>query len=521
MKSMRSIVLLLATVFVWSFLAGCDGSGGGDKADLDKNRLYTDMPGGNGVVFGTVVDLQTGVGIPDATVTISIGNKYSLTAKTSADTALPAAPAGAMVVGKEIKPDLGESKPLEKKAGDFIIEGVPSGEHALTISKEGYANIETSVNIPVSDQNSVFVSVNDVSQGIKMSKGFDAKIVVTAEGVPVANAKVYVNSYWSRELAATTDTTGTAIFKGLPQEVGVSITVPARDTNNDGAYDYLSSYSNYNSYNGPNTVWSVALQKFRPDMYPIIIGSSCDKYPPNGSSCPVDSGIPIFFVFSIPLQIVDGDKVVLEANVPPGASPPSPKVEVAAPATMSAENVVMTLTPASALKDHHVYSFKQGLAPHFTYTSEGTLRTTAFGPLITGSHSRFYAAPAAALTKDGVSLNNRNCSNISTTASQVYLYFPKWVTDQATVKVKKVTKDGVDMPGLTPPFDVSLPNNGQTEKPGAGCVPPVDTIYYTVLLPGILLPDNTAAKKNEVQLRIVASDVQGNQVNEDLTLQVQ
>lgn len=565
----------MALFLAWSLVA-CEGGSEAQKTEQNKGAdPQVLVPIGNGVVYGTVVDAQTGEGIVDASVVIQIGTTGTLTTKTvvAGATTPPAAPPpppppGAAVQAapgvyldsaKGVKAQEGEGAASEatgeseaparvygtagqiaSKAGDFIVDKVPTGTHTLTISKDGFATISQLVTIPPSDD-TVYVPVSDSGESVtKMSKAFDAKVVVTMDGRPVAKALVVVTPRGlqgdpSRDISANTDDAGIVIVKGLPQNAGsFNVLIPAVDANGDGVIDY-STYLDYFYYRGPQTVWPIAVSQIVRGGDVRMIGSVCDTYasmatlddddqgrwlPPRTPYCVIQKANKLYFVFNRPLTIAEGANVTLVDSTAGVAAP----VEVAATAAMSAEGVVMTITPSAELVENHVYGLKADSKFRFTYTSGAMLKNYDW-PM-----TPIYVTSEAPLNETEIIADNYNGKTGAGGVLQVgniFIKFPKVVA--GTIQFKSFIFEDRPMP---PQVNVALPISGdmRSDKNDNGCNAAgckTDALYYKVALMAgnaqVFLGDNGAgnpAKTNSVTVHITATDAQGNNIDKDLTLPV-
>jgi len=462
----------------------------------------------NGIVTGKVVDSSTLQPVKNADVVL-IANGVKISTKSSASD----------------DPDV---------AGAFVFTGIsatPNSFHTLKISAPGFAT--TLINVMVAgsaDNTPVTTSLGSISLG----KGFDLTVIATDQGTPVAGVTINASQNWNSTLSITsvTDADGKAVLKGLCQELQYTITsAPFYD--NNGNLKYVTSPNNYISYNA-NSDRTVSLALVRAgrmnDAIQIVAsnlltdGTSYQNYYPypyNQRVTTPDGVIKLVFNYPVTLSGTVTATYVNDqvASTDPNYGKVIPVMTVSA--SLDQTDTILTITNSASYLKGQTYTFNGTVTAVVnsrvqTFSLNGVSSNPFFSNKVyIADNTATGLTPLSTLKADN--FNGRTGATATTVSSQVYVEFPEKVYGTYSVLSTRSGNTTTPINGATVSFGfadgsvVYAANFGGADSATVFRLP----IYSAYL------PDNSATNINEVTIFINATDAEGNNFSNTVTLPVQ
>lgn len=300
MPTKSSLFFSLALLLALGWIPGCGSS--------DDNLGITNVAP-EGSVGGVVLDLATGQPMAGVNVTLVAGGK--------------AFPSGE-----------GSSAITTDANGRFFIDKVPAGQLIVDLAPPAThlpARFTATIDDAAGDfpRSNGIVSVGPVAlvPVVAEAKAFRIR-VIHPDGSPAANVEAVARASFSwammdangrpsarglTTVGAKSDSVGVVIFKGLPDfgklaalrqngfSDALSVTIPAVDTNNDGAYDFPGTTRQF-SVNALGTTYvpSIVLGT-NPGSLKIVATTIPGLGGKKGNRV-VNAGSPIFVNFNMPID---------------------------------------------------------------------------------------------------------------------------------------------------------------------------------------------------------------------------
>ena len=376
--------------------------------------------------------------------------------------------------------------------------------------------------------------------------------------------------------SATAD--GSCVLSGLNPLVDYNVVIPPFDSDADGIYNYVTAVSNMDEglqggassagdagTRGTPTSVSVALVRAAVDDTPAIVATSCGQYSAVEDTlmtgCATSGVLPLRFVFNYPISALATSQFQLVQNAEAAFTTDSDgddgqwgsaavdfngdgdrtdgPTEVTVTAALSANNTVLTLTPSAALTANGLHSVRGTVTASIPGGGAvGNIVSSDFDTLFetfTGDNTLIYAFADSDTTVTDPTMDNYNGDDDGGAAAALCLEF-----DEAVIGSAKViaTTTGTVTTQRTAVTSVNL-NTGSLINEGgnateaavcgalAGCPTASNgacaastAIKYAVPL-GITLADDVVATPSTVTVFVDAMDYAGNQIQKQLTLQVQ
>lgn len=374
------------------------------------------------------------------------------------------------------------------------------------------------------------------------------------------------------EVVATTDSSGVATLSGLDPFLDYSIIVPACDANADGVYDYQTSVATLDERIDTNTTFTTAVAPAEADDTPALVASNCTQFSPTedqtfGAEMPgcgvPTNGLSLVFAFNYPIQNLATGALSLLLN--PEATFTTSSVvggilggaavdfdgddqtatdfgiDTAFTGTLSAGNTILAVTPSAALATNGLYTLDGAITASVPGASAvGNIISQDFGTLLGTlmGNELIYVFPASDASITNPTADNYNSDDDNAAASAVCLEFDEIVVGSAQVTARTAAGTAATIVPVGVDLSLgSLINEGDNAAfvcgGGEGCPSSTDAtctaaatdsdaIKYVVPIGGgVTLADQTAAAANNITVFVDALDYAGNQLQTELTLEIQ